>query len=285
MDKRFTSALKGVAVAALFSLPAVAMAQQTVTVFNEDFGTAADDKKEKIEDHVWENNPASMFSWYQGDDAELNVRNNKESDYDGASGSGNLYLQGSASFTISGINTEGYSDLKLSLGVFGKNNAETNTTAAGQELMADVNYLKATCAADGGEAVEVADFSKLNLSQDGDCWDYVDGIALAQSAKSLTLTFKTSLLMDAEGGIRLDDIKVTGTNVSSGISDELKADAALYVNGRTISYNAQSGSASVYSLQGSKVAEVKAGETVQLTVVPGVYVVKAGSSASKILIK
>lgn len=285
MKKRFTSTLKAAAIIAIMAAPGDLTAQNTETLFTENFGTPTSEKKEKIEEHVWETNPASMFSWYEGDDAELNVRSNNESDYDGASGSGNLYLQGAASFTITGIDTDGYENLKLSLGVFGKNDAATNTENLGKETLADVNYLKATCAADGGEPIEVADFSKLGLNQDGDCWDYVADIALADEAKNLTLTFKAALEMDGDGGIRLDDIKVTGTKLSSGIENVVSTEGSLYVNGRTISYNADGGHASVYSLEGSKVAEVKAGETVELGVSAGIYIIKAGKTAVKTMIR
>lgn len=284
MEKRLFTSVKNLAVAALLGLPAVSFAQEErVTIFNEDFGTASSKKDEPIEEHVWNTNDKSMFSWEAGEESSINVRTNNASDYDGASADGNLYFKGAASLTISGIDTEKYQDLKVSFGVFGKNSAETNAEALGDKAMADAYYMRLECTAEGAETTEAADFSKLGLSTEGDCWEYVSDIDLAPTAKSLTLRFTSSLDAAADGGIRLDDIKVTGKPVASGISEATNGakDGIICLSGRTLRYMAGSGSASVYTLTGAKVAEVKAGQAAELDLTAGVYVVKAGGKTIK----
>ncbi len=242
------------------------------TLFSEDFGTAATEKDEPIESHVWAKNPSAMFSWTTATaDDNVNVRTNNPSDYDGASADGNLYFKGVASFTITGIATEGYEGLELAFGAFGKN--------AG-----DVKAMTAECKADGGQAAQVADFANLGLDEGKKKWSKASGIALPQ-AKSLTLTFSSNLNLADDGGIRLDDITVTGTKGTTGISQAVQQPTAIALSGNTISYKGTAPKAEVYTLEGAKVAEVAAGSTATLNAPRGIYVVKAGNDAVKVVLR
>ena len=246
----------------------------TVTIFSEDFGTAATDKDEPIESHVWTNNPSSMFSWTTATaDDNVNVRNNNPSDYEGASANGNLYFKGNASFTITGIATEGYNNLELSFGAFGKNKG-------------DVKGMTVDCKADDGQATQVADFTSLGLDEGKKTWSKAKGIKLPQQAKSLMLTFTSKLNLADDGGIRLDDITVTGVDkTTNGISQTTQRPTSIAVSGNTISYQGDAQKAEVYTFDGAKVAEVNSGSSVTMGVPGGVYVVKAGKDAVKVVIR
>lgn len=248
-------------------------ATTNVKIFSEDFGTAASDKDEKIEDHVWTNNQ-SMFSWTTATaDDNVNVRNNNPSDYEGASANGNLYFKGNASFTITGIDTEGYNDIELSFGAFGKNKG-------------DVKGMTVECKADDGQATQVADLAKLGLSEAKKTWSKAKGIKLPQKTKSLTLTFTSKLDLADDGGIRLDDITVTGTkNTTNGISQTRQQPTTIAVSGNTIRYQGKAKKAGVYTLEGEKVVEINSGSSVTISCPRGVYVVKAGKDTVKVVLR
>lgn len=247
-------------------------AANKTTLFSEDFGTAASEKDEPLESHVWANNPASMFSWTTATaDDNVNVRTNNPSDYDGASADGNLYFKGVASFTITGIATDGYDGLELAFGAFGKN--------AG-----DVKSMTVDCKADDGQAAQVADFASLGLDEGKKTWSKASGIALPQ-AKSLTLTFASNLNLADDGGIRLDDITVSGTKGTTGVSQAAQQPTSIAVSGNTLSYQGSAPKAEVYTLEGAKVAEVATGSTATLNAPRGIYVVKAGKDAVKVALR
>ena len=249
-------------------------ATSKVTIFSEDFGTAATDKDEPIENHVWTNNPSSMFSWTTATaDDNVNVRNNNPSDYEGASANGNLYFKCNASFTITGIATEGYDHLELAFGAFGKNKG-------------DVKNMTVDCKADNGQATQVADFANLGLDEGKKTWSKATGIKLPQQAKSLTLTFTSKLDLADDGGIRLDDITVTGVDkTANGISQAAQQPSAIAVTGNTISYQGTAPKAEVYTLEGAKVAVINSGSTTTLNAQSGIYVVKAGKDAVKVVLR
>ena len=271
--------------ALLLGLPGVARAQEGRTeLFYEDFGTAASKKDEPIEDHVWNTNDKQMFSWTAGEESSINVRTNNDSEkaYMGASGDGNLYFKGEASLTITGIPTAHYSDLRLYFGIFSKNSADVNTELLGTPSKADGNYMTVSRSLNGGEFKEFYDFYDLGLSQKGDVWDYVDGMLVADSAETVSLTFTSHLNPAADGGIRLDDIRLKGRSVTTGLTETLVPDV-IAVSGRTIRYQGRQGRAEVYSLGGVRVGEVPAGSSLTLQGVPaGVYVVATPTSRTKV---
>ena len=243
-----------------------------MTIFSEDFGTAATEKDELLENHAWGANPSDMFSWQTATDQDnINVRNNNPSDYVGASANGNLYFKGSASFTIKGITTEGYDDIQLWFGAFGKN-------------ADDVKAMTLDCSSDGGATNRVADFADLNLNTAKKTWNKVEGISLPKAA-SLTLTFSSALDLLADGGIRLDDITVTGTKGTTGIDRATQQPTAVILQGRTLSYAGAAPLAEVYSVSGGKVAQVASGSATTLGVAAGVYVVKAGNHTVKVVVR
>lgn len=259
-------------------LPTIAGAQ--TTIFCETFDTAASEKDEAIEDHAWTTNGASYFSWsvneYLTDGSadeysSLNVRTNNASDYDGASADGNLYFKGVASFTISGVNTQNYSDITLSIGGFGKNKN-------------DIQSMSLTIDADG--STTIYDFADLGFDGTKKTWSKVTISNIAQ-AESLKLTFTSSLAIDEtdDGGIRLDDITLSGTaQTSSYVSLSAADDEQITIVGRTIAYGATAGLAEVYDLSGRKIATVVAGDSVTLSEA-GVYVIRTGTATRKYIVR
>ena len=230
----------------------------SVTIFCEDFDTATSEKSELIEDHVWEDNDASMFSWtVSSDDDNINVRTNNASDYDGASGDGNLYFKGSATFTISGISTSGYSDITLTFGAFGKN-------------ADDVNNMTLTIS--DGTTETVIDFSTLGLDTTAKTWS-VATVSDIPETESLTLTFTSDLSIDDDGGIRLDDITIKGI---AETSDDTETSIS--------SINAlSSGTAEVYTLSGMRIATIEDSNLQQLPT--GIYIIKTASRSYKAVIR
>ncbi len=273
MQKDFTSSLKLAALFAMTAVPAGISAQNETVIFSEDFGTAASEKDEPISEHDWGTGDASMFSWTpaEGDDGtnSINVRTNKPSDYDGASADGNLYFKGSASFTITGISTENYSDVTLSFGAFGKNADDIKNMT--------VSYT------DGTTAKEVTDLSTLGFNASKGKWS-TGTITGLPAAKSLSITFSSSI-PDEDGGIRLDDIKVTGASTSTGIKDNVSDDNTIGISGRNLSFYAAKGKALVFRTDGTKVAEVNAGNSTELPASRDIYIVKAGNKVVKIAVK
>ena len=239
----------------------------STTIFYEDFGTASSEKDELIEDHVWDTNSADMFSWsVSSSDDNINVRTNNASDYDGASGDGNLYFKGSATFTISGIDTQNYSEIVLTFGAFGKNKG-------------DVECMILTITDADGSTTSV-DFADLGLDTTKKTWS-VASISDIPSTSSLTLSYESDLEIDDDGGIRLDDILLSGTAISTGISSVSQGVSAFSVSGKTITCESN---AEIFSLSGNKVASVKAGSSASLTS-SGAYIIRCGEKVSKIIIR
>ena len=164
MDRKTSTLIKSLLFMALFSTASAVAAQDKI--FSEDFGTPSSEKDELIEDHVWNGTNKSLLSWnLLLDGSSLNVRSNNPSDYDGASGDGNLYFKGCASFTIAGIATDGYDNLTLSFGAFGKNKG-------------DVVNMKVDYSLDGSETELLADFSDFGLNTGKKKWTKVPSVSV-----------------------------------------------------------------------------------------------------------
>lgn len=252
---------------------AVSAASAQEIVFQENFGTPSSEKDELLADHVWGVNPASMFaSTLLLDGSSVNVRSNNPSDYEGASGDGNLYFKGCARFSILGISVGDYSSLQLSFGAFGKN-------------ADDVNKMKVEYAKDGGESVLLADFASLNLNTAKKKWTKVDNLALPQ-ANSLDLTFVSDMPdLTADGGIRLDDIIITGQKNATGISQVTDTQAGLLVGEHALQYLGRQTQAILYGLDGRKVANLTPGVPYDTSSLHGVYIIKVGKQSRKIVLK
>ncbi len=270
MKKNFTFA-KSLFVACLSVVASAAGAQEVV--FKETFGTPASEKDELLEDHVWGENPSSMFaSALLLEGSSVNVRSNNPSDYEGASGDGNLYFKGCASFSILGISTADRSSLNLSFGAFGKK-------------VDDVKLMKVEYAKDGGAKALLADFASLDLNTGKKKWTKVENIALPQ-ANSLDLTF-TSNLTDllADGGIRLDDITVTGSKVGTAISQVSDGSHGVLAANHSLLYLGQQGRAVLYTSDGRKVAELLPHVSFDTAALHGVFILKMGNQSRKIVLE
>lgn len=270
MVKKITLS-KSLMVACLTMTAFTANAQNIV--FQENFGTPSSEKDEPLEEHIWDVNPSSMFtSTLLMEGSSVNVRSNNPSDYEGASADGNLYFKGCASFSILGISTADYSSLKLSFGAFGKN--------AG-----DVTKMKIEYAKDGSGKVLLADFAKLSLNTNKKKWTKVDNLDIPQG-KSLDLFFTSNLEdLAADGGIRLDDITITGNKVNTGISQVTNSQMYVLQDNHSLQYLSNHGLAVLYSLDGCKVAALRPLEVFDTSALHGVYIIKVGNQSKKILLK
>ena len=102
----------------------------------------------------------------------------------------------------------------------------------------------------------------------------------------MTLTFTSNLAdLEADGGIRLDDITITGEKTPTGIDNIGAQKRILAINGKSISYDAADGTAIIYNVSGQKIASVEAGSTITLDVSEGVYIIKFGGKTLKAAIR
>ena len=273
MEKIY-SLLKSAVMSTAFALPVAAAAQSQTTVFSENFGNPASEKDELIEDHEWNTNPRSMFSWQLLlDGSSINIRSNNPSDYDGSSAEGNLYFKGCASFIITGIDTHDYKSLQLSFGAFGKNKG-------------DVENMKVECKDGGNGKTSEKQFAGLGLDTGKKKWSKATLGNFVPASNDVTLTFTSNLAdLEADGGIRLDDITITGEKTPTGIDNIGAQKRILAINGKSISYDAADGTAIIYNVSGQKIASVEAGSTITLDVSEGVYIIKFGGKTLKAAIR
>ncbi len=269
MAQNFTLS-RALLVACVSSLSIVATAQ--TVVFQEDFGTPTSEKAEVFEDHEWGNNAATMFNYTSLlDGSGLNVRSNNPSDYEGASANGNLYFKGCIEFSIVGINTAGYNSMKLSFGAFGKNKD-------------DVTLMKVDYAVDGGDRTALANFADLELDTAKKKWTKVEGLELP-SGTTLDLIFSSNLSdLTADGGIRLDDIVITG-ETTDGITAAAASHGGVAIHGNTIKYLGSTGNAALYDIRGTKVADLQPGTTYNATSAHGIYIIKVGTQSKKVALR
>jgi|GEM_PF-2984024 len=204
----------------------------------------------------------------------LNIRTNNPSDvsyYSNASASGNLYFNSNVdnSFIINGINTSDYNNVTLSFGVFGKNKA-------------DVNYLKVQYST-GGEFIDLATTEIAALATTKQIWQSVSSIALVSSA-NLALKFSTPNKNGTNPiEIRVDDIKITGTDNASGVGYLNNSDHSVAREGTTLKLAGfESGNVQIYSAAGRLVYSTELHPTIQLASLPkGFYVLKIGDYRQK----
>ena len=271
MQKKTSTLCKGVAMAALISLPSFMSAQETKVIFSENFGTPTSEKDEAVTDHVW-NNSSTMYSWSNAED--INVRNNKPSEgYEGASGDGNLYFnEKPVSFTISGINTQGYGKIILSFGIFGKD--------AGAAKQMIISYRD-----NNGDSIFIADTKDLGLAAAKGTWELISSGLSLPASSNLSISF-ASYEGDAKAEIRIDDVIIKGTQTASGIT-ATEATVNIYADGQTLRLEGISPTdfVSVYSISGNKVLEVPAAATIQTNLPQGIYLVKAGQKITRVVIR
>jgi len=204
----------------------------------------------------------------------LNIRTNNSSTYSGASGNGNLYFNANQtnSFTIRGINAYNYTNISLSFGVYGKNKS-------------DVTFLKVQCDTGTGLA-DIATTQIAALSTTKATWLTVTGVTLPTS-DSLLLKFSTSNLNGtAPIEIRIDDIKVTGTYVPSGVSSLNSDNRKLYVTSSGLSFNGFTDeTVQIFNTGGMRVYSAPVKDLIQPNLPTGLYIVKAGNFTQKITLE
>jgi hypothetical protein len=229
--------------------------------------------------HVWNNGIAysqtsAIITQNACDSARtsLNIRsNNPSTTYNGASGNGNLYFNANVnnSFTISGINTLNYSGISLSFGIYGKNKS-------------DVKFLKLQY--DNGTGLTDAGSTQIAaLSTTKATWLIVSGITLP-ARSNLSLTFSTPTLNGvAPIEIRIDDIIITGTAMSTSINSLNSENRKVYVSNSAITLKGfASGNVEIYNMQGKKVFTSHVQEFIQPDLAKGLYIVKIDDFRQKI---
>lgn len=230
------------------------------TLFYESFGTPTSDKNEPLADHVWDNNPGTSIDFIVGENVDeitgdvtlaLNVRSNNPSNYEGASGSGNLYFNNNKKneITFSGINTSKTENNTLSFGVFGKGEDEfhyIDEITGDAETTFRVKYYLGDDDLDGVR-VDEATIGKIVTA--AKTWYFISGIALPKH-ENLKIRFYAKKKCE----VRIDDVKVTGTD-KSGVETILtdqrseSSDSIYDLQGRKLQTPPESG---LY-IQGGKV--------------------------------
>jgi hypothetical protein len=272
--------MKKITFFAILFFAAISSVKAQTVFYTETFGTPALDspvvtvgesKNELLQNHVWDTNIVT-YSWTLVDNADpllpgtINVRNNNPSTYVGASGVGNLYFNANAinSFTITG-NTNGFSNVKLSFGIFGK--------AAGDSKKMVVEY-----SLDGGtQFVPIAATEIAALTSAAKGWELISNISFP-TATSVKLKFSTPNL----GEIRIDDVKLAGTGISA-IPQFNNDNQKLTVSNATINLEGfNTGNVEIFNLQGKKVFTSEIVKTLQPKLQKGLYIVKIGDFKQKI---
>lgn len=178
-----------------------AWGQAATTLFLEDFGSPS--TSTAVASYSGWSAKESMFTnatiasnYSSPDGSKINSSSaSSTSNYDAASGNGNIYNSGGTNTTktvlqITNINIEGYSDITLNFGCYFSNTAHK----------VDVSYI-----IDNGTET-VLNLDAYTVSKGG-IWLYLSG-GIPTTGKSLTLIFKHTT---TKGWLmRLDDIKVTG---------------------------------------------------------------------------
>jgi len=206
----------------------------------------------------------------------LNIRSNNVSNYIGASGNGNLYFNANVanSFTISGIDTYGYTSISLSFGIYGKNKA-------------DVTLLGLQCNTGSGYYdIGTSQISALSTSKG--TWLTVSGITLPASS-TLSLKFATPTTNSANSSapieIRIDDVKIIGTPSATATPSASNNPRKVVVTNGIITFNGFSNEmVEVFNSQGLKVFSSKVTESVQPNLPNGLYIVKATNFQQKIIL-
>ena len=298
---------------AIFALTITASAQDII--FKETFGTTQPtrgtctsvtvpgtaetgkydpQKNEQFADHLWTSdshvwNTGVAYSQTSATTANagacddtgttVNIRSNKPSTYNGASGDGNLYFNANIlnSFTITGINTLNYENVSLSFGIYGKNKA-------------DVTLLKLQYNIGSG-LTETGATQIGALSTTKDTWSTISNIILPSNT-SLSLTFYTpntnplNLLLGVPQPIeiRIDDIKITGTlKIADGNLQVTTDNRKLTVSNATMTLKGfTTGNVEIYNIQGKRVFISELKETIQPQLSKGLYIVRIGDFRQKI---
>ena len=243
-------------------------------------------KNELFTDHIWS---ADSHVWNTGiaysqtsvatsnpgacDDTgtTVNIRTNNPSTFSGASGEGNLYFNANVnnSFTISGINSTGYDNVKLSFGIYGKNKI-------------DVTLLKLQF--DNGSGLTNLGTAEISaLSTTKATWLTVTNLSLP-SVSNLSLKFSTPTLNGiAPIEIRIEDIIITGTKIETSVNSINTDNRKLIVSNSSITLiGFITGNVEIYNIQGKRVFTSELKETIQPQLTKGLYIVRIGDFRQKI---
>ena len=201
----------------------------------------------------------------------VNIRTNNPSTFTGASGDGNLYFNANVknSFTVSGINTTGYDNVKLSFGIYGKNKI-------------DVTLLKLQFN-NGSGLTDLGATQIAALNTTKGTWLTVTNLALP-SGSNLSLTFSTPTLNGiAPIEIRIDDIIITGTKIETSVNSLNTDNRKLTVSNSTMTLKGfTTGNIEIYNIQGKRVYTSELKETIQPQLTKGLYIVRVGDFRQKI---
>lgn len=201
----------------------------------------------------------------------VNIRTNNPSTFTGASGDGNLYFNANVnnSFTVSGINTSNYDNVKLSFGIYGKNKVDVTLLKLQYDNGTGLTYL--------GTA-EIAALSTTKAT-----WLTVSDITLP-SGTNLSLIFSTPTLNGiAPIEIRIDDIIITGTAVETSVNSLNTDNRKLTVSNSTMTLKGfTTGNVEIYNIQGKRVFTSELNETIHPQLTKGLYIVRIGDFRQKI---
>lgn len=233
--------------------------------------------------HVWNNGIAysqtsavtSSVDACDNAGTSLNIRADYPSNMIGSSGNGNLSFCANTanSFTISGINTQNYKNIVLSFAILGLNNADA--------MQLRLQY-------DNGEGfTDIGQNQIGSLSTVGLNWLQVNNIILP-AGSIFSLKFSTPITNPLNKNnpveIRIDDIKITGTAITTSEDDLFLANNhKVVVSNPTITLEGfTSGDIEIYTFQGKRVFFSEFKETIQPQLSKGLYIIRIGNFRQKI---
>jgi len=281
-----------IAMALAAAVSVSASAAGRVTVFSETFGTASSEKEELIGDHQWDNPQSESglhYTWtfgYTKNGAEsLNVRNNNPADYNGASGSGNLYFNNDKTneFIIWGINTSATTDNRLSFGVFGKSDGVGEVDSNGNPEIPDIHKMRVKIYTPTTDPVEGERIGQAEIESKAGAiktWYKVENIAIPE-CENLKLRFYTK----KKAEVRIDDILITGVAKAPGAIESVAGATSSPVVYTTTGLLAVKGARMVvvYDLAGRVVGHARG--DAEFTALPaGLYIVRADNTSIKVLL-
>ncbi|MDH6250931.1 hypothetical protein M2347_000658 [Chryseobacterium sp. H1D6B] len=258
----------------IYSLFATALLSMSVfaqtTIFSENMGTSS--ATNSISSNPFQNGSPVTYS------GSADVRSSLTSTgYTGASGGANVFFTGTAgtNFIISGINTLNYTNIQMSFGQL------KTTSAANNELTVEVSS--------NGTTWTPLTYTRPTGSGTANAYILITPSGTIPAASSLSIRFTNT----TTGQWRLDDVKVTGTNNTLGVSDTKNGKASFVKNtsvDNEIIFGAKS-DVKIYNVNGTlvKTASVSENKALNVADLPkGVYIVTGtvnGKNVSEKVIK
>lgn len=252
----------------LFAAVILAVSVNAQAFFSENMGTTATGTT-AISANTFQNGTPVAFS------GTADVRTTSVSDYTGASAASNVMVNAIAeNFIISGINTSGYENISLSLGL------RKGTNAANNELTIEVSS--------NGTDWTALSYTRATGSGTAN-WAVINPTGTIPTTTTLSIRFTGTTATEW----RIDDVKLSGTAIVLGTGNNILNKANLVKNtsvSNTIIFAAKA-NVQVINMNGQvvKTASVNENSSLEVSSLPkGAYIVTGsvnGKAVSQKIIK